>query len=193
MLTLPRQLSEALRLTPAQFAELCAANPEAVLELAADGRLIEMTPAGGETGRRNNQLAVQLGLWARVQPGWCVFDSYTGFLLPDGSVLSPDASAVLLERWQALSSEARQGFPPLCPDLVVELASPSDRLPDLRRKMATYQANGARLGWLLLPESRGVEVWHASGEPQRLEGLAVLDGEPELPGLRLDLAELWDV
>lgn len=68
MLTLPRQLSEALRLTPGQFAELCAANPEAVLELAADGHLIEMTPAGGETGRRNNQLAVQLGLWGRIQP-----------------------------------------------------------------------------------------------------------------------------
>ncbi len=192
MLTLPRQLSEALRLTPAQFADLCAANPEAVLELAADGHLIEMTPAGGETGRRNHQLAVQLGLWARSQPGWCVFDSSTGFLLPDGSVLSPDASAVRLERWQALSRDQRQGFPPLCPELVVELASPSDRLPDLRRKMAAYQANGARLGWLLLPEIRGVEVWHASGEPQRLEGLAVLEGEPALPGLRLELEEIWN-
>jgi Uma2 family endonuclease len=192
MLTLPGQLSDALRLTPAQFADLCAANPEAVLELAADGRLIEMPPAGGETGRRNNQLAVQLGLWARLQPGWCVFDSSTGFLLPDGSVLTPDASAVRLERWQALSNDERQGFPPLCPELVVELASPSDRLPDLRRKMAAYQANGARLGWLLLPEIRGVEVWRASGEPQRLEGLAVLDGEPELPGLRLELEKIWD-
>jgi Uma2 family endonuclease len=191
MLTLPRQLSAALRLTPAQFADLCAANPDAVLELAADGRLIERIPAGGETGRRNNELAVQLGLWARSQPGWCVFDSSTGFLLPDGSVLSPDGSAVRLERWQALTPAERQGFPPLCPDLVVELASPSDRLPDLRRKMEAYQANGARLGWLLLPETRCVEVWRPSGEPQRLEGLAVLDGEPELPALRLDLAELW--
>ena len=191
MLTLPRQLSEALRLTPAQFADLCAANPEAVLELAADGRLIEMTPAGGETGRRNNQLAFQLGLWARSQPGWCVFDSSTGFLLPDGSVLSPDASAVRLERWQALSPQERQGFPPLCPDLVVELASPTDRLPELRRKMSSYQANGAQLCWLLLPETGDVEVWQASGEPQRLEGLAALEGEPQLPGLRLDLNELW--
>ena len=191
MLTLPRQLSDALRLTPAQFAELCAANPEAVLELAADGHLIEMTPAGGETGRRNNQLAVQLGLWARSQPDWCVFDSSTGFLLPDGSVLSPDGSAVRLERWQALTPAERQGFPPLCPDLVVELASPSDRLPELRRKMAAYQANGARLGWLLLPETRRVEVWHAGGEPQQLDEQATLNGDPELPGLRLDLAELW--
>ena len=191
MLTLPRQLSEALRLTPAQFAELCAANPEAVLELAADGHLIEMTPAGGETGRRDNQLAFQLGLWARSQPGWGVFDSSTGFLLPDGSVLSPDASAVRLERWQALTRAERQGFPPLCPDLVVELASPTDRLAELRRKMAAYQANGARLGWLLLPETQCVEVWRPSGEPQRLEGLAALDGEPELPGLGLELAEIW--
>lgn len=191
MLTLPRQLSQALRLTPAQFADLCAANPDAVLDLAADGRLIEMTPVGGETGRRNNQLAVQLGLWARSQPGWCVFDTSTGFLLPDGSVMSPAASVVRQERWQALTSCERQGFPPLCPDLVVELASPSDRLPDLRRKMEAYQANGARLGWLLLPETRGVEVWRRSGVPQRLEDLTVLDGEPELPALRLDLAELW--
>ncbi len=191
MLTLPRQLSEALRLTPAQFADLCAANPNAVLELAADGRLIEMTPAGGDTGRRNSRLVFQLEVWARSQPGWCVFDSSTGFLLPDGSVLSPDGSAVRLERWQALSSAERQGFPPLCPDLVVELASPSDRLPELRRKMAAYQANGARLGWLVRPETRCVEVWQANGEPQQLEGLAVLDGAPELPGLRLDLAELW--
>jgi Uma2 family endonuclease len=193
MLTLPRQLSEALRLTPAQFADLCAANPDAVLELAADGRLIEMTPVGGESGRRNSRLAFQLEAWARVSGGWCVFDSSTGFLLPDGSVLSPDASAVRLERWQALNPHERQGFAPLCPDLVVELASPSDRLHDLRRKMAAYQANGARLGWLLLPETRAVEVWHASGEPQRLEGLTVLEGEPELPGLQLDLAELWAV
>jgi Uma2 family endonuclease len=196
MLTLPRQLSEALRLTPAQFADLCAANPDAVLELAADGRLIEMTPCGGETGRRNSRLVFQLEAWARSRGDWCVFDSSTGFLLPDGSVLSPDASAVPLERWQALTPAERQGFAPLCPDLVVELASttgasPSDRLPELRRRMAAYQANGARLGWLLLPETRCVEVWRPSGEPQRLEGLAVLDGEPELPALRLDLAELW--
>jgi Uma2 family endonuclease len=191
MLTLPRQLSEALRFTPDQFADLCAANPDAVLELASNGRLIEMTPAGGETGRRNNQLAVQFGLWARGQAGWCVFDSSTGFLLPDGSVLSPDASALRLERWQALTPAERQGFPPLCPDLVVELASLSDRLPELRRKMAAYQANGARLGWLLLPETRSVEVWRQNAQPLSLPGLAVLEGEPELPGLRLDLTELW--
>ena len=61
-----------------------------------------------------------------------------------------------------------RSFPPLCPDLVVELASPNGASPSdegssgvsaLRRKMDTYQANGARLGWLLLPEERAVEIW----------------------------------
>ena len=119
-----------LRLTPEQFAAVCAANPEAVLELDADGQLISMTPTGGDTGARNQTLGALLWLAVRNsgQP-LKVFDSSTGFLLPDGSVRSPDASLVRLERWQALSEEQRRGFPPLCPDLVVELASPSDRRP----------------------------------------------------------------
>jgi len=86
---------------------------------------------------------------------WKAFDSSTGFPLPDGSVVSPDASLVLLDRWDVLSAEERRRFAPLCPDLVVELASPSDEDPRgffaLRQKMADYQRNGARLRWLLVP------------------------------------------
>lgn len=193
MLTLPRQVSQALRFTPEQFAALCEANPQSVLELTADGQLIEMTPTGGETGRRNNRLAFQMERWARSARDWCVFDSSTGFLLPDGSILSPDASAVRLDRWQNLSPEQRQGFPPLCPDLVVELASASDRLADLERKMAAYQANGAQLGWLLLPASQEVEIWRAQEAPVRLQGITTLEGGPLLPELQLDLSELWEI
>ena len=105
-------LPEDLRLTPEQFASVCAANPEAVLELTADGRLIVMTPTGSETGARNSRLAMRLLLWADRQGGCKVFDSSTGFLLPDGSVRSPDASLVRLERWQALTAEQRRGLPP---------------------------------------------------------------------------------
>ena len=193
MLPMPRQVSQALRFTPEQFAALCAANPQSVLELSADGQLIEQTPAGGETGRRNNRLAFQLERWARSAGDWCVFDSSTGFLLPDGSILSPDASAIRLDRWQSLSPEQRQGFPPLCPDLVVELASASDRLADLERKMAAYQANGAQLGWLLLPASQEVEIWRAQEAPVRLQGITTLAGGPLLPELQLDLSELWEI
>ena len=202
----PLLLPLDLRLTPEQFALVCQANPEAVLELTADGQLIPMTPTGGDTGRRNTRLLTALQTWATRQGGWEVFDSSTGFRLLDGSVLSPDAAAVRQERWQALTPEQRRGFPPLCPDLVVELVSPSDEGPRgteaLRRKMAAYLANGAQLGWLLFPEQRAVEIWPAKGESgardsQRLEPASRVDAATRLeggklfPGLVLELEEIW--
>jgi Uma2 family endonuclease len=174
-----------------------------VLELGADGQLTTMPPTGGDTGARNHSLSLALGLAARA----CavplkLFDSSTGFRLPDSSVLSPDASAVRLERWQALTPELRRGFPPLCPDLVVELVSPSDEGPRgaeaLRRRMAAYMANGACLGWLLFPEQRAAEIWQtgtdiaALVEPLRIEPALALEGGELLPGLRLDLEDLWE-
>lgn len=193
----PLRLPPDLRLTPEQFAALCQANPNAVLELDVSGRLIHMTPTGSETGARNSRLVMRLLLWADQQGGWRVFDSSSGFRLPDGSVLSPDASLVRQERWQALTPEQRRGFAPLCPDLVVELASPSDEGPRgltaLRRKMNAYQANGAQLGWLLIPDQQAVEIWPASNadEPQRVEAATELDAGPLFPGLRIDLREIW--
>ena len=169
-LTLP----STLRLTPQQFAEVCAANPETVLELAADGQLIERSPTGGDTSARNLTLGALL--WLAVRQSALplkVFDSSCGFLLPDGSVRSPDASLVRLE-----------------------LASPSDRPADLQRRMASWIDNGSSLGWLLLPDSRSVEVWRAAdaGEgtlPQRIGEATRLDASPMFPGLAIDLKEIW--
>lgn len=198
-LTLPMALTASLRLTPEQFAQLCDANPDAVLELAADGSLIPMTPTGSETGARNGELFFQIKTWARARGGWMAFDSSTGFRLPDNSVLSPDASLVALARWQALSTNERRGFAPLCPDLVVELASPSDEGPRgltaLRRKMTAYQRNGALLGWLLIPEEQAVEVWGAQQAgaeiPQRIAPASSISADPIFPGLVINLDELW--
>lgn len=196
---MPLLLPPDLRLTPDQFERVCQANPEAVLELAADGRVLHMTPTGSETSSRNSRLSMRLLLWADQRGGWMVFDSSGGFRLPDGSVLSPDASLVLEERWRALTVEERQGFAPLCPDLVVELATLSDDGPRginaLRRKMDLYQANGARLGWLLLPDERAVEIWRGGqrGMAERLENAIRLDGGDLAEGLELDLQEIWMV
>ena len=198
-ITLPLIHSGSLRLTPEQFAELCQANPDAVLELAADGSLICMTPTGSDTGARNADLLFQIQAWARATGGWKAFDSSTGFRLPDNSVLSPDASLVALDRWQALTAEQRRGFAPLCPDLVIELASPSDEGPRglsaLRQKMAAYQRNGARLGWLLIPADQAVEIWEpladSPAQPRRLEAATRLDADPNFPGLAVDLEEIW--
>ncbi|MCP9820390.1 Uma2 family endonuclease [Synechococcus sp. Cruz-9H2] len=196
----PLQLPWDLRLNADQFELVCQANPDAVLELMADGRLIAMTPTGSETGARNQALGALLW-WAVRRSGLPlkVFDSSSGFRLPDGSVLSPDASLVRLDRWQALTPEQRRGFAPLCPDLVVELASASDQGPRgvraLRQKMDTYQANGTQLGWLLLPEERVVEIWRAgaASTPERHDDAKELDGGELFAGLVVDLAPIWDV
>lgn len=196
----PLLLPEGLQLTAEQFAAVCQANPNAVLELDAGGHLIQMTPTGSETGSRNQALGALL--WNAVRSAGLplkLFDSSTGFRLPDGSVLSPDASIVRQERWSALTPEQRRGFAPLCPDLVVELASPSDEGPRgltvLRRKMSAYQANGAQLGWLLIPNQQAVEIWPASGagDPHRIDAAAELDAGPLFPGLRIALDDIWTV
>jgi Uma2 family endonuclease len=188
-----------LRLTPEQFERVCQVNPEAVLELTAEGHLIVMTPTGGETSSRNGQLLYQLQVFCRRHKGWRLFDSSGGFRLPDGSVLSPDAALVLEDRWQTLSPEQRRSFPPLCPDLVIELASPSDEGPRgitaLRCKMEQYQSNGARLGLLLLPLERAVEIWRGGqqGMAERLDNASRVDGSELVEGLELDLEEIWAV
>jgi len=200
----PLLLPWDLRLTPEQFERVCQVNPEAVLELTAEGLLIVMTPTGGETSSRNGQLLYQLQVFCRRHKGLRLFDSSGGFRLPDGAVLSPDAALVLEDRWQTLSPEQRRSFPPLCPDLVIELAStngasPSDEGPHgvtaLRRKMEQYQAIGARLGWLLLPQERAVEIWRGGqqGMAERLENASRVDGSELAEGLELDLEEIWVV
>ncbi|EAQ74283.1 MULTISPECIES: Uma2 family endonuclease [unclassified Synechococcus] len=196
----PLQLPWDLRLSPDQFELVCQANPDAVLELMADGRLMAMTPTGSETGARNQVLGALLW-WALRRSGLPMkaFDSSTGFRLPDGSVLSPDASLVRLDRWQALTPEQRRGFAPLCLDLVVELVCASDEggprgASALRQKMDGYQANGAQLGWLLLPEERAVEIWRSGATaPERLDDAKELDAGELFAGLVLELAPIWDV
>jgi Uma2 family endonuclease len=199
-LSLPASLCAGLRFSPEQFAELCQANPEAVLELAADGSLILITPTGSETGARNS--ALNALLWQAIKRSGLplkLFDSSTGFRLADNSVLSPDAALVALDRWQTLTAEQRRGFAPLCPDLVVELASTSDEGPRgltaLRRKLTAYQRNGARLGWLLIPAEQAVEIWEPladfPAQPRRLEAATHLDAAPHFPGLALDLEQIW--
>lgn len=132
----PLRFPADLRPTPEQFALLCAENREAVLELAADGQVLAMTPTGSDTGARSTELAFQLQHYARSGSTWKAIDSSTGFRLPDDSVLSPAASLVRLDRWLALTPEQRLSFAPLCPDLVLEMASPSDEGPAVSRPCA---------------------------------------------------------
>jgi Uma2 family endonuclease len=194
METLTLKVPPAVGLTDEQFYQLCVANQELRLELTAQGELIIMPPVGGETSIRNSALTAQLAIWNRQTNVGKVFASSTEFRLPNGAKLSPDASWVKLERWEALSPEDRKRFPPLCPDFVIELRSETDSLKDLGAKMQEYQANGARLGWLIDPQTPLVEIYRPSTEVETIhfsfDEPPTLSGEDVLLGFVLDLTPI---
>lgn len=180
-----------LELTDEQFFQLCQKNHELKFERTASGELIIMAPTGGETGRRNVKLITQLDLWnTRTNLGE-VFDSSTGFKLPNGANRSPDTAWIKRERWQTLTPEQREKFVPLCPDFVVELMSPSDSLERTRQKMEEYRDNGARLGWLLNRKQRQVEIYRPGQSTKMLDNPQSLSGDPVLPDFVLDLTLIW--
>jgi Uma2 family endonuclease len=181
-------LSSIVTLTDEQFFQLCQLHRDYRFERTATGELIVMTPAGGETGNRNADLIFQLKNWNRQQKTGLVFDSSTGFKLPNGADRAPDASWVARRRWDELTPEQRQKFPPLCPDFVVELCSPSDVLKTVQAKMREYLENGAQLGWLLDPETERVEIYRPERAVEVLRSPATLSGEQVLPGFVLDVA-----
>jgi Uma2 family endonuclease len=178
----------ALHVTPEQFEMLAAANRDLKLERTAEGELIVNPPAGGESGKRNLSITGQLSNWfeAHEELGEA-FDSSTGFILPNGANRSPDAAWVSRERWESLSPQQQKGFVPLCPEFVVELRSQSDSLSKLQVKMLEYINNGTKLGWLIDPQNKRVEIYRPQREVEVLENPAELSGENVLPGFVLNL------
>ncbi len=188
---LPLRIRVAGALDDEQLFELCALNRELRIERTKDGELIVMSPTGAETGRRNFVLIGQLYAWIGRDGRGVGFDSSTGFLLPNGAERSPDAAWVRRDRWDALTPERKRKFAPLCPDFVVELRSPSEDLVELEAKMQEYLDGGASLGWLIDADARRVIVYRPGGPPEALSAPERLSGEPELPGLVIELAEIW--
>ncbi len=176
--------------TDAELLEFARRNPGFQFERSATGELI-VTPTGSEAGRRTLQLAFQIEAWNRTRLLGVVFDSSTGFRMPDGSLLSPDASWVRRDRWEALSIEQRAGFAPLCPDAVFEIASKTVSLAELRAKMRVYLANGAQLAILIDPEGRSVEVHEPGQELQTSKNRAAVSLDRLLPGFVLELGPLF--
>jgi Uma2 family endonuclease len=191
MANLTLNLKPVIELTDEQFFRLSQENENIRLERTAKGELIIMAPAGGETGNRNGRLIQQLFNWADRDGGGIAFDSSTGFKLPNGADRSPDAAWIKLERWNSLTVEQQRKFPPLCPDFVVELLSPSDSLPEAQAKMQEYLDNGARLGWLINRRSQQVEIYRPQQEVEILDRPLQVSGDPVLLDFALNLASIW--
>ena len=188
--TLPRVLVLDPPITDAEFETLCRENREIRLERTKEGAVRMNPPTGGWTGSGNIEISTQLNIWWSTHERGSVFDSSTAFGLPDGSTLSPDASHVSQERLRALPKGALRGFPPVCPDFVIELRSESDSIQELKNKMDDWIANGAQLAWLIDPWERQAYVFRPNTTP----GLVTanqLAGEGPVVGFVLDLARVW--
>jgi Uma2 family endonuclease len=183
-------LKSIFDLTDEAFYELCRSNPDVKFERTATGELIVMSPTGGESGQRNADIIIDLGLWNRQTQLGVTFDSSTGFKLPNGAERSPDASWVRGDRWDVLTPEQRRKFPPLAPDFVVELRSVSDDLNALQAKMQEYIDNGVQLGWLINPQDQQVEIYRPRQPVEVLQSPQSLSGEDVLPGFTLDLSRI---
>jgi Uma2 family endonuclease len=190
-MTTTLKLKPAIALSDSQFFGLCQNNPDLKFELNSQGDLTIMPPTGGETGKKNAELTADFIIWNRQFNRGIVFDSSTCFALPNGSRRSPDVAWLKKERWEALTPEQQQKFPPLCPDFVLELLSPSDSLTAIQAKMQDYQANGLPLGWLINPSERQVEIYRLNQPVEVLSAPPTLSGETILPHLILNVACLW--
>jgi len=183
--------SPAIELSDDEFFALCQINRDLRFERTAEGDIIIMAPTGAETGTRNADITAQLRNWAKHNGEGVAFDSSTGFKLPNRADRSPDGAWVLRSRLATLSREEKQKFLPLCPDFVIELLSPTDRLDSTKAKMDEYIENGSRLGWLIDPESRHVHVYRPNSLVVTIENVSEISADPELPGFVLDLKEIW--
>jgi len=185
------QMSPAIDMTDEQFFAFCQQNRDYRIERNAAGEITIMPPTGSETGNRNFDLIVQLGIWTRQNGTGIGFDSSAGFTLPNGAMKSSDAAWIKLEKWHSLTPEQQQKFAPICPDFIIELRSPSDNLQPLKDKLQEYIDNGVSLGWLIDRKNRKVYIYRPNSEVECLDNPATLSGESILPEFVLQLSTIW--
>ncbi|MEQ8471843.1 MAG: Uma2 family endonuclease [Marinoscillum sp.] len=187
------EFPDGLAFSNDEFFDFCQKNPELKIERDHFFNLIIMSPTGSLSGFFNGQILLKLGIWNESNKLGKVFDSSSGFILPDNSVRSPDVSWVSNQQWDKLTRVQKMKFAPVCPEFVVELKSPSDSLKELKEKMETYASNGVKLGWLIDLEAQAVHLYDSKGFIKLVEGFSNnLSGESVLPGFELDLKFLLE-
>ncbi|MBN8558973.1 MAG: Uma2 family endonuclease [Leptolyngbya sp. UWPOB_LEPTO1] len=184
-------LKPIIDLTDEQFYQLCRANPDLKFERNTDGKITIMSPIGGETGNRNFEIGTEFGIWNRQAKLGVCFDSSTCFKLPNGANHSPDVAWIAQDRWDTLTPQQKEIFPPIAPDFVLELMSPTDALEATQAKLHEYLENGVKLGWLINRKTRRVEIYRLGQPVEVLDNPPQLFGEDVLPGFVLDLAIVW--
>jgi Uma2 family endonuclease len=187
-----------LKVTPEHFDQLCIDNPDLRLELTKDGELIVMAPAGGESSEKNGDLFGEVWYWNRQTDLGRSFDSSGGydFTPLGGGKPAPDVSWVEKSR---LDGVKIAGFIPVVPDFVIELRSATDNLKPLQEKMKEYQRLGVKLGLLVDPKNKQVEIYRPGQETEVLDSPAsiafgaseAIDCNEVMPGFILSMSRIW--
>jgi Uma2 family endonuclease len=188
---LPVRLRFERPMTDDELMRFCADNDVLRVEREPNGEILVMTPSGSRTSRINGQITYFLTAWTEQDGRGVAFDSNGGFSLPDGSVRAADAAWVALPRWNALSATQQAGYAPLCPDFIIELRSPSDKLPELHAKMEQWIANGAQVAWLIDPEEKSVTIYRPGDEPEHLAHPTSVQGTGPIAGFELVMSRIW--
>ena len=141
-------------------------NPGWQFERTPDGSLV-VSPTTSLNGPRNIELALQLAAWNTRTNFGKVFDSSSGFTMPDEAILSPDGSCVRRDRWDGLALEQQDSYAPLCPDVCVEIASKTDSWKQVRQKIDRYVGYGAVYAMAINPLTR--ETYERGSAPTGLE------------------------
>jgi Uma2 family endonuclease len=182
----------APKMTDAVFKRYCEANPDLRVERTAEGNVLILEHSGWYDSYRNAEITAQLYGWSKREGRGRAFDPSVLYMLPNGAARSARVSWILRSRLATLTAKQRRGFPPICPDFMVELRSPSDRLPKLQAKMREWIDNGAQLGWLIDPKTRSVYIYRPGQTTERLVNPRRVAGEPPIDGFALEMADIWN-
>ena len=161
------------------------------IERNKEGELIVMTPVGFIGGTHEGYIAAALLLWAEQDGRGTAVPANVGFKLPDGSCLAPDAAWVAQTRLEALTPEQKIGYPPLCPDFIIEVRSQSDSRPSVETKMQLWLENGAKLAWLVDPIDANIAIYRPGQSSELLDHPELVKADGPVDGFELRCPRLW--
>jgi Uma2 family endonuclease len=179
-----------LRVTPDHFDQLCKDNPDLRLELTQDGELIVMAPAGGESSEKNGDLFGEVWYWNRQTDLGRAFDSSGGydFTALGGGKPAPDVSWIEKSRLEGVNIV---GFITVVPDFLIELRSATDSLKQLQEKMKEYQRLGVKLGLMVDPKNKQVEIYRPGKEIEVLESPTSINCNEVMTDFVLSMRRIW--
>jgi Uma2 family endonuclease len=197
VLTFPEPSSLAVRRRGREFSDeeywaICMANRSLHIERTAEGEILVVPPAGGESDNRNFEVIIDLGNWARQDGRGKGFGPSVQFFLPDGSGLSPDAAWVSKDSLNRLMKPQLKKFLPLTPEFVIEVLSPSDSLKEAKAKMEVWIKNGVQLAWLIDGDAQTVYIYRRKHPVKTRRHLKELAGEGPVAGFVLNLTRIWE-